>query len=194
MISQLRGEIVSKGERAMVLDVNGVGYRLQMTAESLGRLKIGQTIRLQTYLAVREDALELFGFETSTEASWFTLLLTVPGIGPKSALAILSLASPEILHQAIATEDTSYLTRVSGIGKKSAEKIILTLKDKLGDSGLGDSGSETNQTKLASEVEALEALKALGYSAAEARDALKKTTAGGTSERIKAALKTLGGH
>ncbi|MBI4136378.1 MAG: Holliday junction branch migration protein RuvA [Candidatus Vogelbacteria bacterium] len=189
MIAQLQGTVRAKSSRSIILDVHGVGYRVFMTAEALIHIKLNAPLTLHTYLAVRDDALDLFGFETVDEFDYFTLLLTVPGIGPKSALAILSLAAPEVLRKAITAEDTSYLTRVSGIGQKNAEKIILTLKDKLTttepDTGEVNAG-------LAAEADALEALKSLGYSAVEAREALKKAGAGDTSARIKAALKALG--
>lgn len=192
MIAQLQGTVAAKNNRAIVLDVHGVGYRVNVPADTLTEIKTGQAITLHTYLAVRDDALELFGFATKLELDYFHLLITVPGIGPKSALAVLSLAAPAVLRKAIAAEDTSYLTRVSGIGRKNAEKIILTLKDKLAPA---ESDTDTaDKINLAAEAEALEALKALGYSAAEARTALKKASEGDTSTRIKTALQALGGR
>lgn len=191
MIAQLQGTVAGKNNRAIVLDVHGVGYRVNVPTDTLTEIKTGQAITLYTHLAVREDALELFGFATQLELDYFHLLVTVPGIGPKSALAVLSLAAPAVLRKAITAEDTGYLTRVSGIGRKNAEKIVLTLKDKL--TPTTPSGGETS-TDLAIEADALEALKSLGYSAAEARDALKKAGGGDTSARIKAALQALAGR
>ncbi|MBI2098010.1 MAG: Holliday junction branch migration protein RuvA [Candidatus Vogelbacteria bacterium] len=190
MIAQLKGQVVGKNERAITVDVGGVGYRVYSTAEILTKIKLGQALTLHTHLAVREDALELFGFTTKLELDYFHLLLTVPGIGPKSALAVLSLAAPEILQKAIRAQDTDYLTRVSGLGRKSAEKIVLTLKDKLAP---GD-GENKDSIGLRAEAEALEALEALGYSAVEARAALKQTGESETGAKIKAALKTLAGR
>lgn len=200
MIGQLRGEAVGKDERALTIDVGGVGYRVYLTTDTLAKIKIGQSLTLRTHLAVRENALDLYGFETAEALEYFELLITVPGIGPRSALAILSLASPEILRRAVSAEDTAYLTRVSGIGKKSAEKIVLTLKDKLAP---GQAGVRPDGPDLAAETEALEALKALGYSTAEGRGALKKAVSRGNDagaetanvgELVKAALKNLSGQ
>lgn len=191
MIAQLQGTVTGKNNRSIVLDVHGVGCRVNVPTDTLTEIKTGQAITLYTHLAVREDALELFGFATKLELDYFHLLVTVPGIGPKSALTVLSLATPEVLRKAITAEDTGYLTRVSGIGRKNAEKIVLTLKDKL--TPTTPSGGETS-TDLAIEADALEALKSLGYSAAEARDALKKVGGGDTSARIKTALQALGGR
>lgn len=190
MIASLTGQVTRKDSRGIVLEVNGVGYRLRLIKEHEQKLAVGAKTSLLTYLAVRENALDLYGFETSETLDYFELLLTVPGIGPKSALTILSLATPEVLRRAILADDTTYLTRISGIGRKNAEKIIVTLKDKLGSLETGESGL------VAQEVEALEALQALGYTLAEARDALKNipATATDTGEKVKAALKTLGSH
>jgi len=196
MIGRLEGMVAGKNNRAITLDVHGVGYLVALTADTLTKIKLNQPLALHTHLAVREDALDLFGFETAVELNYFQLLLTVPGIGPKSALAILSLAAPDILQKAITAEDTVYLTRVSGIGRKSAEKIILALKDKLLPAG-GQTEGATKES-LEAEAEALEALKSLGYTLAEARTAIRKVTAaspaaetGGVNELVKSALRFL---
>ena len=175
-----------KDGRGIVIDVSGVGYRVHLVKEHVQKLAIGDNISLLTHLAVRENALDLYGFENAETLDYFELLITVPGIGPKSALAVLALAAPEVLRRAILADDTTYLTRVSGIGRKSAEKIIVSLKDKLGRLGTAESGL------LAGEVEAIEALQSLGYTLAEARAALKDTPAVDTGEKVKAALKRLG--
>ena len=190
MIAQLTGEVARKDGRGIVLDVHGVGYRVHIVKEHSEKLAVGAKISLLTYLAVRENALDLYGFENAETLDYFELLITVPGIGPKSALAVLSLAGPEVLRRAILADDTTYLTRVSGIGRKSAEKIIVTLKDKLGRLATGESGL------LSDEVEAMEALQSLGYTLAEARHALKQipATASDTGEKVKAALKLLGNN
>lgn len=190
MIAQLAGEVVRKDGRGIVLDVGGVGYRVHVVKEHSDKLKSGTRVVLLTYLAVRENALDLYGFENSEALDYFELLITVPGIGPKSALAVLALAAPAVLRRAILAGDTAYLTRVSGLGRKSAEKIIVTLKDKLGRLKADESGF------LAGEVEALEALQSLGYTLAEGREALKHVPAAAsdTGEKVKAALKMLGGN
>ncbi len=189
MIAQLTGEVAQKDGRGIVLDVHGVGYRVHLVKEHGEKLVVGAKISLLTFLAVRENALDLYGFENAEALNYFELLITVPGIGPKSALAVLSLAAPDVLRRAILADDTTYLTRVSGIGRKSAEKIIVTLKDKLGRLEAGDG-------LLTSEVEALEALQALGYTLAEARAALKNapTEAIDVGTKVKAALKLLGSN
>jgi len=190
MIAQLTGEVVRKDGHGIVLDVHGVGYYIHLVKDYEQKLGLGVKISILTYLAVRENALNLYGFQNTETLDYFELLLTVPGIGPKSALAILSLAAPDVLRRAILADDTTYLTRISGIGRKNAEKIIVTLKDKLGQLETGES------SLLADEVETLETLQALGYTLAEARKALKHipSTAKDTGEKVKAALKILGSH
>ena len=190
MIAQLTGEVARKDGRGIVLDVHGVGYYIHLVKDYEQKLGLGVKISILTYLAVRENALNLYGFQNTETLDYFELLLTVPGIGPKSALAILSLAAPDVLRRAILADDTTYLTRISGIGRKNAEKIIVTLKDKLGQLETGES------SLLADEVETLETLQALGYTLAEARKALKHipSTAKDTGEKVKAALKILGSH
>ncbi len=192
MIAQLRGQVVSKNDKALTLLVGGVGYQIYTLADALTKIKLEENLTLHTHLAVRDDALDLYGFETKVALDYFHLLLGVPGIGPKSALAILNLAAPEVLERAITAADTAYLTRVSGISQKNAEKIIMTLKDKLPP----PTGITTTDTgNLLAEAEALEALKALGYSGHEARDALKKVDRSvSTGAMIKLALKTLSGQ
>lgn len=188
MISSITGKITHKDSRCVVLDVGGVGYKVAATPETLAKLKKGEVAELWTHLAVRENAMELFGFLEKETLDFFELLITISGIGPKTALAILSVASPEIIRRAVASGDTSYLTKVSGLGKKKADKIVLELQDKIGtvenESGAG----------LREDVDVIEALKALGYSQDDAREAIKKipSSAVGTSDRAKAALRLLG--
>lgn len=190
MIAQLEGEVVHAGERYVILDVGGVGYRVYVSTETRAKISgLRESVRLWTHLAVREDALDLYGFSTKSELDTFELLISVSGVGPKSALGILSLAPPEVLHKAIAGGDSTYLTRVSGIGRKIAEKIVLELKDKLSTLDT-HSGSE----ELTQEADTLEALKSLGYSLREAREALRSVppTITDTGEKIKEALRVLG--
>lgn len=186
MISHLSGTVLEKGGRFAIIDVGGVGYRVFATEDTLRKLKNGAGVKLRTHHVVREDTEELFGFLEQEDLKLFELLLGVPGIGPKTALNILNVATPETLRRSITSGETAYLTKISGIGRKTADKIILELKEKL---GAGEEG-----TGLKEEVDALEALKSLGYSHGEAREALrgvaKEVT--GTSERVKQALKLLG--
>ncbi len=183
MIGYLRGKIIHNDIKSILLDVNGVGYKVFTNGGSLDT-KTNQEKEFFTHLAVRENALDLYGFVTRQELEFFELLLTVSGIGPKSAMAILSVASISTLKTAISTEDSSHLTKVSGIGKKNAEKIVLELKDKIGDY-VFDGKLESHDS------DALEALKALGYSEKESREALKKVSGTTTEEKVRATLKNL---
>ena len=191
MISRIEGTVLHLTEKFAILDVSGVGYKVFILPESIGKCKLGDKTSFWTYLAVRENSLDLYGFKTIEELSFFELLLEVSGIGPKSALSILGVASIETLQKAIGTSDTSYLTKVSGIGRKTAERIVIELRDKLKAYG-GKDGSAS----LRDEGDVIEVLKSLGYSQAEARDVLKKIpeTIGDTKARIKEALRILGNH
>ena len=188
MISSLSGTVRHKDSHSVVVDVAGVGYRALVPTDVALEASLSAPIFLWTHLAVRETSLELFGFTEHESLEAFELLITISGIGPKTALGILNVASPATLRQAVASSDTSYLTRVSGIGKKNAEKIVLELKDKL----IMKEG-EAVHTNARSEGDALEALVSLGYSERDAREALKKVAKDikGAGERVKAALKLL---
>jgi Holliday junction DNA helicase RuvA len=195
MISRLTGTIAHIDPKYVVLDVKGVGYKVFTTVDIM--LKLGKEqseTTLWTYLAVRETALDLYGFSSLSELNFFELLITISGIGPKTALGVLNSASVETLQTAVQTDDTSHLTKISGIGKKVAEKIVMELKDKV------DKFTHTEESKLAmreahkTENDALEALKSLGYSQIEARDALKEIPKEitKTNEKVREALKILG--
>lgn len=188
MIGSLEGTIARLRPGHLLVTIGGVGYKVAVLKEVAARSKESSSVLLWTYLAVREDALDLYGFLHEEELRFFELLLTISGIGPKSALAILDVAAVETLRSAIAAGQASYLTNVSGIGKKTAEKIVLELKDKL----KGD--AKTSPQAMRGDEEALEAMRALGYSAAEARDALRKVPheIESGSERLREALKLLG--
>jgi holliday junction DNA helicase RuvA len=190
MIASLNGTVRHKDLNHLIVDVGGVGYKVFVSGEVSVESVLSQPIFLWTYLAVREDALDLYGFTDRDTLDLFSLLITISGIGPKTALGILNVASPATLRQAVGSGDTSYLTRVSGIGKKNAEKIVLELKDKLKFS------EEDRGVDVKSEGDALEALISLGYSERDAREALKKVSKEivGASERVRAALKLLSGN
>lgn len=189
MIGHLEGTVTAIRAGFIILSAHGVGYKVAVTKDTLARLTHGSPTALFTYLAVRENALDLYGFENERDQQFFELLLMVSGIGPKSAIAILDIADVETLRNAIAQGNAGYLTSVSGIGKKTAEKIIVELKDKV---GLGDEGA-TGAMK--GDQEALEAMRALGYSPSEARDALRLVpqTITTSNDRLREALKILGG-
>jgi Holliday junction DNA helicase RuvA len=199
MIGSIRGKIILKKEKFLIIETTGVGYKINVSPDLLSKTKkigeparnashsdAGGEISLFIHTHVREDALDLYGFLDYQELEFFEMLINVSGIGPKGALAILGITSIETLKNAIGTGDTSYLTKISGIGKKTAEKIVIELRDKV--------GQESKGASLQGELDALEALKSLGYSQSEAREALKKVPLGlDTNAKIRDALKTLGG-
>jgi Holliday junction DNA helicase RuvA len=190
MIALLEGKIEFKGEKFILIVVNGVGYKVFVGSETLRKIpEKGGQVKLWTHQYVREDAVELYGFLNFAELEFFETLINVPGIGPKGGLGILGIAPLDILKKAIAAGDTSYLTRVSGIGKKTAEKIVLELKDKLAGKGVTIEAPE-----LTEEADALEALMQLGYSQREAREALANVPqeVKSVERRIREALKRLG--
>ncbi len=172
MISRISGTLLALDLKIATIDVGGLGYKVYVGGETIESLagKVNQSVSLFTYLAVRENALDLYGFKNQETLEMFELLITVSGIGPKSALSILSVASDTTLKEAIITEDTSYLIKVSGVGKKNAEKIVLELKGKFKDD---DFGSSTGKT-VSKEALAVEALKSLGFDEKIARDTIKK--------------------
>lgn len=190
MIRALNGTVLHKDLNALTVDVNGVGYKVLVTTETALETTENSQVLLWTHLVVRETSLELFGFTDKEVLDTFELLINISGIGPKSALSILNLATPAMLRQAVVNNDTTYLTRVSGIGKKNAEKIVLELKDKI------KTTSEDRGVDMRSEGDALEALVSLGYNERDARESLKKVPkeVEGASERVKAALKLLSQH
>lgn len=186
MIGSIAGKIKLKKDRFLLIETNGVGYKVNASLELISRAREGQEVFLFIYTHVREDTLDLYGFENYEELEFFELLLGVSGIGPRGALTVLDVASLETLRKAIGSEDTGYLTKISGIGRKTAQKIVIELKDKVG---------EFTGTDLQEEMDALEALKALGYKEREARDALKQIQEGtDTNAKIHQALKILGGN
>src|SRR3989344_6506536 len=186
MISFMSGIVAEKRARSAIIDVGGIGYKVWATDDTLNKITVGAKTKLRTHHTVREDAQELFGFLDEDDLLLFELLIKISGIGPKTALNILNVATPETLRRSITSGETAYLTKISGIGKKTADKIILELREKLGASEEG--------TTLKEEVDALEALKSLGYSHAEAREALRDVPKeiASTSDKVKHALKMLG--
>lgn len=188
MIATLRGKITEIGLRYAIVEANSVGYKVYMTDDAVHGLKTGTEKGFWTHLAVREDAQDLYGFTTKKERDFFELLITISGIGPKSALNILSLVSVDTLVNSVRTGSVAHLVKVSGIGKKTAEKIVLELKEKL-----GGVDSENLAAGMSSDMDVIEALKALGYDTDEAREALKKVSKdiSDTGAKVKAALKVL---
>jgi Holliday junction DNA helicase RuvA len=192
MIAFLTGRIVSKGEDHCILDVGGVGYTVAMSTGALASLPVeGDEVTIHTYMHVREDEMSLFGFESLAEKSLFEKLITVSGVGPKVALAALSSFDADVLAQAIADEDVAIVSSVPGIGAKTAQRIILDLKDKVGPIPAAQSNS-ARTSGPSSEVR--EALAAMGFSAAESAAALKGYDGPDDAEALlKHALARLGG-
>jgi len=188
MITQLRGKIQGKDPEYCILDVGGVGYKVFVTPETLAKTPEEKEVLLWTHLAVRETSMDLYGFLTREDLVFFELLIGISGVGPKSALGILGMADVQTLTTAVSEGDTSYLTKVSGIGAKSAQKIVLELSDKV--------GKISSNGFLKEDADTIDALSAMGYSVSEARSALKEVPRDviGASERLKQALKLLAQH
>jgi len=190
MIAQLRGTILDQDLNSVVLNAGGVGYLVFISPDTSQKLTemVSHDVVLFTHLSVRENALDLYGFLDREELSFFEMLISISGIGPKSGLAILSIVDVATLKEAIRSGDSSYLTKVSGIGKKIAQKIVLELNDKI------EALAGESLLVLKEDIDTLEALKSLGYSTIEARETLKQIPSKitGTQKRIKEALKLLG--
>lgn len=185
MIASIEGKILAKESRFVVVDVGGIGYKVFLPAGIMLKVKIGESAKFWTHLHVREDAMDLYGFLDKEELAFFENLISISGIGPKSALGVLSMAPVETLRRAISSGDTSYLTKVSGIGRKIAEKIILELKDKF----VGEKEVSGSTTEYDSDI--LDALLSLGYSQKEAREMVTKIPRDvkGREARLKEALR-----
>lgn len=187
MIATLHGEIQHKEDNALIIDLGGVGLRVFAAKSLVESLKIGEKSFLFTHLIVRENELSLYGFETAEERQLFLTLLGVDGVGPKVALSVLSTLSLDAVQRAVFSEEPELLSRVPGIGKKTAQKIVLYLQDRLKPTDtLGRIASMSD-----ADSEVLAALTALGYSVVEAQTAIQaipKDTPGGVEERLRVAL------
>lgn len=186
MITRLRGEVIEVEPLHVVLDVGGVGYRVWVP--SVSGVALGSTVLLYTHLAVRENAHDLYGFTTREALTMFEHLIKLPKIGPKTALQILSQADIATIRKAVQTADPVYLSKMSGIGKKSAEKIVAGLTDIFGEEVYaGETGTNERDADI------LDALMTLGYSQRDALQAVQKIPADivDTNARIKYALKTI---
>lgn len=190
MIGRLVGQLVEKNPPDLLVDVGGVGYELAVPMSTFYNLPdVGSTVTLLTHFIVREDAQLLYGFLTASERSAFRQLIKISGIGPRTALAILSGLSVSDIAQAVSTGDSALLTRIPGIGKKTAERLVLELKGKLGADLTGAAGTGASQS---SNSDIISALIALGYSEREALLTVKKLPEGlAVSDGIREALKLL---
>ena len=190
MLSFIKGEILSKSAKSIVLLVNNIGYKIFTTQNLLEKLKPAATLELHTHLRHKDDALDLYGFKTKEELEFFELLLTVSGVGPKSALGVLEVAKLSDIKKAILRDDPSILYKVSGVGKKTAERIVVELKNKLD----ALPTSEKQITLDDTDAEAFDALSGLGYSDIDIRHALKQIPDDitDTEAKLKHTLKYLG--
>ncbi|MFI3170978.1 MAG: Holliday junction branch migration protein RuvA [Eubacteriales bacterium] len=197
MISYIRGELVAIEEEKVIVDVMGVGYGIFMPAQSMNHLpSLGNEIKLHTYLNVREDAMQLFGFRTRDDLQVYKLVIGVNGIGPKGGLAILSTLSPNDLRFAVASSDVKAISAAPGIGKKTAEKLIIELKDKLSiEDALESMGvekaeaSQPNFTGNENKTEAAQALVALGYDMSSSMKAVRKVEDADGNKSVEEILK-----
>jgi holliday junction DNA helicase RuvA len=186
MIAHVSGEVVEKTQTALIIDVGGVGYEVQVAASDFEAALLGEKIKLYTHDHLRENAHELFGFSHLTAKRLFEMLISVSGVGPKMALSVLSLGDVETTRSAIAGGDHAFVQRASGVGKRLAERVVVDLKDKVGAAGtMPIPGSRP----IAGD-DALDALLALGYNLQQANEALADVDASlDVQSRIKLALK-----
>lgn len=191
MYYYIRGKYITKGENYAVVDNGGIGYKIFTALSVLERLDPGSETTLYTHLYVREDAMDLYGFPTTEELSMFLNLLSVSGVGPKAALSILSVATPEKFALAVITNDVKTITKAAGVGPKLAQRVILELKDKLKTVDAVSSADISDEDFTDERSEAASALIVLGYSQAEASKAVSLSEGGSVEELVKNALKKL---
>ncbi len=196
MISYIEGKIKYINQKNIcILTNSGVGYEVQIDKNQIDRLLIDQDINLHIYTHVKEDAFDLYGFLDRSEKIMFEQLTSISGIGPKSALQILSLSGSQVLYENVIKNNVAYLTQISGIGKKIAEKIVLELKDKLPKIAFEftNINSENNNINMSENMDVFEALKSMGYTPREAKEAVEKITDTDLTleQKIKLALKNV---
>ncbi|MBK6431216.1 MAG: Holliday junction branch migration protein RuvA [Anaerolineae bacterium] len=186
MIARLRGQVVARGKDYLIVDVGGIGYKVFVPADVLVSTRTVEEITLHTHLQVREDNLSLFGLASEEALDLFHLLLTVPGVGPKGTLTLLSAMSPEAIRLAVSQEQPGILARVPGVGKRTAEKIVMTLRDRIGTVA----ATEELLAMTTADAEVIDALTALGYSVVEAQRAVQRIPReiSGVEERLRHAL------
>ena len=190
MIAHVFGKVAEKFNGSLVIDVHGVGYEVSVATNDFDAVILDQEVKFYTYHHVREQAEELFGFSSLAAKKLFEMLITVQGVGPKAALAILSLGDAEQVRNAIANADSSFVQKATGVGKKTAERVVVDLSDKVGLPTYYGRAEAPLQTELNTSDEALEALMALGYTLADATKALENVDINlPTSQRVTEALK-----
>jgi len=190
MISYLRGTISFIGDNYLEIIVNNIGYKVFVTGDILNKAKIDKELEIFCHQNVKEDALDLFGFDSREKLDLFAKLISVSGIGPKTGLGVLALATVDEIESAIVRGDASILTKVSGIGKKTAERIVLELKNKFTKGKTSVNGKE----QQSEDADVIDGLMNLGYTAEDARKALREIDKeiNGGEEKLKACLKMLG--
>ena len=191
MIAHISGKLTEKFDNSVIVDVHGVGYEIAITSVDAENAHLGDEVKFYTYHAVRDNAEELYGFSTLAAKRLFQLLISVQGVGPRAAMAILSLAAPEEVRNAIANTDSAFVAKASGVGKKTAERVIVDLRDKVGaPSHYGATDATGFTAPTVADDEALDALIALGFPLKEATAALEKVDPTlSVEERIRLALK-----
>ena len=190
MIAHLRGIVTEKFNNSLIIDVNGVGDEIMVSASDFENCNLEEERKFCTYHAVRENSEELYGFSSLIAKKIFELLISVQGIGPKAGIAILSLAEPEEVRNAIANGDTAFISKASGVGKKSAERVIVDLRDKVGIPSKYGATEVQKDSNAEEPDEALDALMALGFPLKEASLVLEKVDKNlSVEERIRLALK-----
>ena len=190
MIAHIRGKGTEKFGNSLIIDVAGVGYEITVPTPDFDAVVLDEEKKFFTYHSIRENAEELYGFSSLMAKKLFELLISVQGVGPKAGIAILSLAEPEEVRNAIANADTAFISKASGVGKKSAERVVVDLRDKVGIPSHYGATATKYTTAADANDEALDALMALGFSLKEASLALEKVDKSlPTEERIKLALK-----
>lgn len=190
MIAHIFGKVVEKFNSSIIVDVNGVGYEIQVAIGDFEKTELESDVKFYTYHHIREQSQELFGFSSLIAKRLFELLITVQGIGPKAALSILSLGDSEKVRNAIANSDALFISKATGVGKKTAERVVIDLSDKVG-KAITFNANGMNFPVISSNDEALEALMSLGFSLSDASKALDGvSTELSTSERVKQALRS----
>ena len=190
MIAHVIGEVAEKFNGSLIVDVHGVGYEVAVALGDYEKASLNEQVKFYTYHHIREQSQELFGFSTLAAKKLFEMLITVQGVGPKAALAILSLGEAENVRNAIANSDSAYIQKATGVGKKTAERVAVDLSDKVGLPTHYGRDNEPVQTELNTADEALEALMALGYTLADASKALEGVDVNlPTGQRVTEALK-----
>lgn len=184
VIARLTGKVIEREEKALVVETGGVGYRVAVLSATREKMNVGEKVELRIYHQTNQDAENLYGFETAEQLKYFELLLTVPSVGPKTALGILEIAPPRVLEQAVAGHDVTLLTKVSGVGRKTAERILVELKGKV-------KAKQAGGISGAMQQETIEALISIGFSPAHAREAVRRLPKEVTTveEAVRAALK-----